>query len=335
MEVIQLDTNKYKNIIENSEILANTKFPKIIELQTMSYCNGNCIVCPYKDLDIKQCRMPDDIIERLLNEIIEHKDTVERFIPYLNNEPSFDKRMLSILRKMKNKDIVIEVSTNISNWELDELDSIIEEDLIQDLRISFFGHNKELYEELMTGLNFEKNAEKVKYLLNINRLANNKVDIEIIVVLLPTLNATEIRDGLNELFNNPKIHFFGFLDRCGKVKLCKNDLAITESSEVIGCSLTRPYERCCIYANGNVVLCSQDWEQEVVLGNVYENTIEEVWNSDKAKHIRNIVLGKEKCPNNFLCTRCKLAILKDKNEEKLNFCGDKYMTATGGKNIEQ
>lgn len=282
-------------------------------------------------MNIKPTRMNDKVLNKLLDEIANHKDEVERVIPYLNNEPSFDKRMIKILRKIRKSNITVEVSTNISNWKLEDLDTIIDEDLIQDFRVSFFGHNKKLYEELMKGLNFEQNVEKVRYLLNANRKANNKLDIELIVVLLPTLNAEEIKEGLDELFDKPKVHFFGFLDRCGKVKIMKNDLAKTDSMEVIGCSLNRPYERCCIYSNGDVVLCSQDWEHEVIIGNINENTIEEVWNSDKAKQIRRIVLGKEKCPKNFLCNRCKLAILKDNNKKILNFNGDKYMTSSDEK----
>ena len=329
-----MDTNKYEKVIEKANDLVNSKFPKIIEIQTQSFCNGGCVVCPYKSLDIKRNVMPDEILNKLLDEIAEHKEDVERVIPYLNNEPSFDKRMLDILRKIRKSNITVEVSTNISNWKLEDLDSIIEEDLIQDFRVSFFGHNKELYESLMTGLNFDKTSEKVKYLLTANRKANNKIDIEIIVVLLPTLDAEEIKKGLDELFDKPKVHFFGFLDRCGKVEIAKNDLAKTDNMEVVGCSLNRPYERCCIYSNGNVVLCSQDWCQEVVIGNVYEHTIEEVWNSDKAKEIRKIVLGQKKCGKSFLCNKCKLAILKNKDGVILNFNGDKYMTSNDEKLIK-
>ena len=319
-------TKKYNEIIKKAEDLSNTPFPKIIEIQTMSFCNGGCVVCPYRSLDIKQTRMPDDILDKLLTEIEEHKEEVERVIPYLNNEPSFDRRMMKILRRLKKENIFVEVSSNMSNWKLEDLEAIVKEELIEDFRVSFFGHNKELYESLMTGLEFEETSEKLKYLLKVNREENNKIDIEIIVVLLPSLDVDEIRTGLNELFDNPKIHCFGFLDRCGKVEIAKNQLAIDTETEVVGCELNRPYERCCIYANGNVVLCSQDWEQEVVIGNVYKKSIFEVWNSPEAKHIRKIVLGEETCPNNFLCTRCKLAILKKKNKKILNFDGDKYMS---------
>ena len=319
-------TKNYDVIINQAKSLSESKFPKIIEIQTMSFCNGNCIVCPYRSLDIKKNRMSDEVLDKLLKEISIHKKEIERVIPYLNNEPSFDKRMMNILRRLKKDNIFVEVSTNISNFKKENLENIVNEQLIDDFRISFFGHNKELYEKLMPGLDFSETSEKVKYLLSVNKKTNKKIDIEIIVVLLPSLNVKEIKKGLDELFEKPKIHFFGFLDRCGKVEIAKNELAKIDNVEVVGCELNRPYERCCIYADGNVVLCSQDWEKEVIIGNINNHSIEEVWNSPKAKHIRKIILGEEVCPNDFLCTRCKLAILKKEEGKILNFNGDKYMS---------
>lgn len=59
MEGIHLDTNKYNKVIEMAENRLNQTFPSIIEIQTMSFCNANCIVCPYRSMDIKQTRMSD------------------------------------------------------------------------------------------------------------------------------------------------------------------------------------------------------------------------------------------------------------------------------------
>ena len=94
MEVIRLATKNYDEIIKMAKDLSNSTFPKIIEIQTMSFCNANCIVCPYRSLNIEKTRMPDNLLNKLLDEIIVHQNEIERVIPYLNNEPSFDTRMM-------------------------------------------------------------------------------------------------------------------------------------------------------------------------------------------------------------------------------------------------
>ncbi len=326
---IHLGTDKYTKVIETAENKLNRTFPSIIELQTMSFCNANCIVCPYRSMDIKPIRMDDEHLVKILNEIEEHKDSVDRVIPYLNNEPSFDKRLLDILRHIKSLGIETELSTNISNFKLEDLETIVDEKLIDDFRISFFGDTKELYERLMPGLKYEDSVTKVKHLLEYN---DNKIPIELIVVLLPELDAVSIIKGLEETFNYKKIHPFGFLDRCGKVEIAKNKkINDNKLYRIKGCSLNRPYDRCCIYADGNVVLCSQDWDKEVIIGNVFEESIEEVWNSKRAKEVRNIILGKSNCPEDFLCTRCKLALLEKDEQIVQNFEGDKYMKSNDEK----
>ena len=323
MGVIHLDTDKYSQIIKMAENNLDKTFPSIIELQTMSFCNANCIVCPYRSMNIKPIRMSNEQLLNVLTEIKNHKNEVERVIPYLNNEPSFDNRLLDILRYIKSLGIETELSTNMSNFKVDDLKTIVDEKLIDDFRISFFGDTKELYERLMPGLDYEENAAKVKALLEYNK---DQIPIELIVILLPELDAVSIIEGLEETFNYKKIHPFGFLDRCGKVEIAKNKKINDDALyKVKGCALNRPYERCCIYADGNVVLCSQDWGKEVIIGNVFENSIEEIWNSERAKEIRNIILGKSPCPEDFLCTRCKLALLEKDNQVVQNFEGDKYM----------
>ena len=39
-------------------------------------------------------------------------------------------------------------------------------------------------------------------------------------------------------------------------------------------------------SNGNVILCSQDWKNEIVQGNIFETSISEVWNSNESINIK-------------------------------------------------
>lgn len=63
MEGIQLDLQKIK-------------FPKIIEFQTQTLCNGQCIICPYEQVKevIPYFRMSDKNVDLLIKELEEHKE---------------------------------------------------------------------------------------------------------------------------------------------------------------------------------------------------------------------------------------------------------------------
>ena len=303
------------------------KFPKIIEFQINSICNSHCTICPYSSIEKKfgHERMEDEQIEKLVEEFDEHADEIERIIPYLNNEPFIDSRFINLLRRLKSKkNHTIEVSTNASLLTKEISEIIVNEKLIDDFRISFFAGNKEDYKKLMPTLDFYECQNNIKNFLKIN---NNVIPYQITLILVPWMDMEKNILQVKKLFQNANIHPFGFLDRAGNLQE-KNNLAVKDNENVklIGCNLNRPFERMCIIANGDVILCSQDWSREEIQGNVFESSIYEVWNSKRAKEIRNKVLGKVKTPKNYICKKCKLAILSNEYEEKyLNFKGDKYM----------
>ena len=161
----------------------------------------------------------------------------------------------------------------------------------------------------------------IKNFLEIN---NDVIPYQITLILVPWMDMKKNIAQVKELFPNANIHPFGFLDRAGNLEQ-KNNLAIDEDKNVklIGCNLDRPFERMCILANGDVILCSQDWSREEVQGNVFETSIYEVWNSKKAIDIKRMILGEIPTESNFICKKCKLAILADdENDKYLNFKGD-------------
>jgi radical SAM protein with 4Fe4S-binding SPASM domain len=45
--------------------------------------------------------------------------------------------------------------------------------------------------------------------------------------------------------------------------------------------------------NGDVVLCCDDWNHSTVLGNLKEQTIEEIWNGEKLRNIRKAHINGE------------------------------------------
>ncbi|MEU1756181.1 radical SAM/SPASM domain-containing protein [Micromonospora matsumotoense] len=63
----------------------------------------------------------------------------------------------------------------------------------------------------------------------------------------------------------------------------------------------RPFNEFYITQDGRVVLCCQDWSVQEVMGNVNDNTIEEIWNNEKYTARRASLLRKERTD---LCAKC-------------------------------
>jgi radical SAM protein with 4Fe4S-binding SPASM domain len=66
----------------------------------------------------------------------------------------------------------------------------------------------------------------------------------------------------------------------------------------------RPSREMCVLYNGDCVLCCVDWHRTVVLGNVQEQSIREVWNNARYLQIRRAL--KEGDAENLppICVNC-------------------------------
>lgn len=307
------------------------EFPPIIEFQTSSLCNAKCKICPY---EVKQKKyaiqtMDDLMFEKIMCELDDNKPYIKRVIPYMNNEPTLDIRLIDILRRLKLSNFFVELSTNFSGMTERLMASIVDEKLVDDLRISFFGGDELTYKELMPGLNFAKTYELINKFVKIN---NNIIHTEIYTVMCPWIEKDNILN-IQKLFPELQVHKLGYLDRAGNVECQKNALLDSDSRFIFGCELYRPFERMCILANGDAIICSQDWDREVILGNVFLTSIKDVWNGEIAREVRNTFREGKVINGDFICKRCKLAIIKREGDFYKNFLGDRYMSKDGKKMI--
>ncbi len=60
-----------------------------------------------------------------------------------------------------------------------------------------------------------------------------------------------------------------------------------------------------ILSDGRVTLCCMDYGQEVILGQLADGTIEDIWNSDAYRRMRARVRGDLPGDRNFICHRCE------------------------------
>lgn len=301
------------------------RFPKIIEFQTCSACNGKCLICPHRDVVGNECNyMKDDLIDIIFTEIYQHKNEVERVIPYLNNEPLLDARALEVLRRLKSLGFFVELSTNASLLNVDVARAIVEERLVDDLRISFFGGNPSDYARMMPGLPFDKVVENVQQLMQIGKSEGRLSSVTVVMVMYPMLDVEKNYLQIKRLFPDITIRKFGYLDRASNVRAIKNPTRIgKEGFDYSGCHLNRPNERMCIQWDGSVVLCSQDWRKDHCLGVVGDQTIESIWTGGAIREVRRALEGFSKME--LLCRKCKLAMIKGDEGVELNFLGDRYM----------
>lgn len=275
-------------------------YPKVIEIQFHNKCNSNCLICPYKDMNYNYEEMSDAYFNKFLDEIEE--DKLERIIPYLNNEPFLKKNFLDRVEKIRKrfKKVEIEISSNVSMIKEEDLERLKKLD-ITELRLSVFGYEKETYKKIMPGLNHDVTFKKLKMISNCMKETNTIISIVMI-------DNNEISESEFQSMENLckelgfKFEKWGFLDRSNNVSYKSNNIS---NLEVSTCEQNRPIERMHILSDGRVIFCCQDWGHSLVVGNIQNQTIKEVWNSKEYKEARESLYDKSK-NSPSICQKCKL-----------------------------
>lgn len=83
-----------------------------------------------------------------------------------------------------------------------------------------------------------------------------------------------------------------------------NWLGFDESSveELKGKPCHYPFYKMFVDWNGDVLFCSNDWQKEIIIGNLKTSTLEEVWLGDQIKEIRESLIKGDR--TNSPCNKC-------------------------------
>ena len=175
----------------------------------------------------------------------------------------------------------------ITEQKLEELNKLNLKGII----VSFNGTTKKTYEQQM-GLDYENTLDKVNVLIK-----KSKAPVAISnVVTKETIPEEKM---YNELWNKKKVKsfFFRFKNWGNKVK---SDIPLIY--EPCG----RVFTHMVILSDGRVSLCCMDYEGEIILGDANKETLRDIWNSEKAKRIRELHMKGQKNDIN-ICKGCTSA----------------------------
>jgi len=281
-------------------------FPRSLQIQTQSFCNGRCSICPYtvvsKKLD--QGTMEWDLFVKIAQEL-SLEPLLSKVLFELHNEPLLDKRIFEWVKYIKtispDKRCAI-----VTNGEL--LDRFTSSEIIQSnldsLVISLNAHSKEIYEITNNGLDYNKVMNNVSHLLS-NQSMRSKIKLSFVLTaqnrhdvyqarrywtksgIKTRVFDIENRGGALDNYQSirPKNRYYG------RTLLLKGWRRLMSSTRgILGCEL--PFRQMCILFNGDVILCCHDWNRATIVGNVRTSSLKEIWNSEKMNEIRRLIVKK-------------------------------------------
>ncbi|KYK31996.1 MAG: hypothetical protein AYK22_00100 [Thermoplasmatales archaeon SG8-52-3] len=291
------------------------QFPSVFQIQTIDACNGKCIMCPrsYQKYS-KTKKMSDKLYNKILKEIADENSNFIWLWLYLQNEPLLDKdifKKLELAKKLTNNNLSTALVTNGTLFNKNKIKEL-ENSKVDEIHFSIDAYTRETFEEIRKQLNFKKLLENIECVLNSNYSGRISVGY-----VIQNKNLKEIYDFENYWKNRGiPIDFTRINSRSGDLANF-NELAMNNYYPNFVQNLLYNFgkdlvHRCHhlfsifnILANGDVILCCNDYSKRIILGNVKDSSIKEIWRSEKYQNIRKLIHSKrfDKIP---VCAECTI-----------------------------
>lgn len=271
-------------------------FPAVLQVQTINRCNGACDFCPYPyTVHLQERRVMDDALySKIVDECVTEPD-LRDFVPMSKNEPLLDVNLEQRVAEFKRKAMpyqLVELVTNGSALTPSRARRLMDAgvDLIT---VSLNAANEETYNRVMVGLSWRQVTDNLDAL--------SKMDLSNINVYLRFVREQKNREDLRsfrERWGDFNLFFFDVNNRSGTVRNYQSKIMDYDRwlSHLKRISASHVYPVCPyifslmhILENGDVPMCSNDWANREVLGNLREQSIRKIYNSPRMNQLRELM----------------------------------------------
>lgn len=263
-------------------------FPLMVVLAVSMACQGKCPCCPYVNDPriVEKYRdamfMPVTLFEKIANETGKHS----AWLRLSGREPLLHPLMIKLIEYAKKVGCKVALNTNGMGLDIKTVDRLLacNTDCII---VSVDAADITTYSKVRPGLDFPKLVAQVTYLKATRDLMKAETNI-----IASVVHQAEIKGKLNaivsfwEMFTDKvmvrKYLTWGFLDpsQAGD--------PTPYLADDTPCPF--PFERLNIDSRGDVALCGYDIAFDYPLGNIYSQSIEEVWQGEEFTRARAAML---------------------------------------------
>ncbi len=284
------------------------KYPLLVDIELASVCNLKCPMCYTITDEFKNkvnAKLIDfDLFKKIIDEI---GDRVPALRLSLRGESTLHPQFVECIKYAKDKGIKeISTLTNGSKLDINYFKSIVDAG-IDWITISVDGLDDE-YEKIRMPLKFNDTFDKICNISKYKKVNNLNKPVVKIQSLWPSIKVNP------ESFYNKFEPISDLIAFNPLIDYLQKDTDITYIDNF---SCPQLYQRLVIGADGLVMICSNDEENENVIGDANNETIYSIWNGNKLNRIRQIHKQKDGFKNIAICKRCYLPRETETNESSV------------------
>lgn len=272
-------------------------YPLLVDLELSTACNLKCPMCYTITEEFKQ-----KVLTRLMEFTLFTKviDEIRGAVPALRlslrGEPTIHPRFIDCIEYAKNSGIgEVSFLTNGSTLTPEFFTRVMEAGADW-ITISVDGLG-EMYESIRKPLKFQETLDKIKAAKQIKERAGRHRPVIKVQAVWPSIK--EDPQAFYDTFAPyaDLIAFNPLIDYLGK------------DSEIVyeeGFTCCQHYQRLVVGADGRVMMCSNDEETSVCVGDAATETIREIWHGERLQRYRDLHRQPEGFKQIPLCTGCYL-----------------------------
>lgn len=307
-------------IVFKGGLITRKPQPSDMEFEPIQLCNAKCSMCPYTELsqdsDYLGVRMPREKIVELLEGFAEASGSMKadapiKINPFRYSDPLVCPDLDIILETAERLNLLVSLTTNgvsFTDAKCELLERYIHV-LAPLITISVIGANEEEIKENMA-LNLTTTLMRLE--------AMSKRNSPLVPMIRATLKSpVDTEEKVAELYGlKARFDAIGVAARVRHKWLvtnrCRGDeLVQSDDDFIMGCGLVdhKVLDRLSVNVFGDVVLCCNEAYSKKTYGNVFRQSIEEIWNGRLLEE-HELIYGGRYSPekNDLLCNTCDRAI---------------------------
>ncbi len=277
--------------------------PHNLFIEPTNKCNLNCIMCPREKLKRKQGIMSMELYKKVVDEASELGISYIRLNRF--GEPLLHPQIFEMAKYAKEKGLKnVGFSSNGVLLTKKKAKELLDSGMDY-VNFSIDSLNPETYKNIRIGATLKPTLNNILYFLKLKKEGNYKKPFVSISALDIDSNHDEIedikkfwRDKVDEVVIQTFVSYEGG-EKLSDVKFIKKH------------ACNQPFERLMILQDGKVIVCCDDFNGKILVGDINKESIKQIWNSKRVKKIQKIQLKHEfeKIPACVNCDSLKHEII--------------------------
>lgn len=290
----------FRESVKYLSIKNRLRRPLKVTIEITNACNSDCIMCPRQSMTRPVKNMDFELYKKIIDDC--GKAGVKIIQPFNFGEPLMHNRLGEFIRYAKeHTKSRIQISTNAALLTNEKAVELLDSGLDR-INIDIDGFTKDTFEKVRKNLDFDRVVENTENFIELKKKFNKKIFITVSII-----NMNETSGEIVEFKKYWKPRVDRVLDVeyntwTGSVEDRNNSI---NNSKRFNCPCKMLWDQMVILQDGRVALCCLDYDGRVIVGDMQNESILNVWNGKALNAIRQkqIELGFDEIPTCRACNQ--------------------------------